>query len=103
MQMFYKNGGKPVEYKLATDPDEAEYWTTHRLKKSEIKIITECDRSTAANLRQEILDDIISREPNPSRKSATTADKVPQRRQATKPIYVKTRKTKQKTRRQSKR
>ena len=99
MQMFYKNDGKLVEYKLVTDPNEAEYWTTHRLKKSEIKIITERDRSTAANLRQEILDDIISREPNPSRKSATTADKVPQKRQATKPIYVKARQTKRQARR----
>lgn len=94
MQMFYKRDGWLVEYKLVTDPTEAMYWTTHRLKKSEIKIITQCDRETAAQLRQEILDDILSREPNPSKKSKAAADEVSQRRKAPQPIHVKTRKTK---------
>ena len=69
MQMFYKYGTKDVSYKLATDPPEATIWSTHRLKKSEIKLVTKTDRSTAAYLKQEILDDIISREPNPSKKT----------------------------------
>ena len=99
MQMLYKKDGKLVEYKLATDPNEAMYWTTHRLKKLEIKIMTQCDQTTAANLRQEILDDIISREPNPSKKSAPATDEVHKRRQAIKPQHVKERQTKQKARR----
>jgi hypothetical protein len=94
MQMLYKKDGKLVEYKLATDPNEAMYWTTHRLKKLEIKIMTQCDRSTAAQLRQEILDDILSREPNPSKKSAPSNNEVSQRRQSAQPIHVKTRKAK---------
>jgi hypothetical protein len=98
MQMFYKREGNTVEYKLVTDPAEATVWTTHRLKKSEIKIMTKCNRPTAAKLRQEILDDIISREANPTKKSAPSTDEVSQRRKAGKSEHAKTRKTKQKAR-----
>ena len=101
MQMLYKKDGKLVEYKLATDPPEAEIWTTHRLKKSEIKIVSKYDRSTAAHLRQEILDDILSREPNPSKKSTPPNDEISQRREARKSKHVKAGQTKQKVRRQS--
>ena len=103
MQMFYKRDGSLVEYKLVTDPKEATVWSTHRLKKSEIKIMTKADRTTAAKLREEILDDILGREPNPSKKSTSTTHEVPQRRKAPEPQHVKTRQTKQKARRQSKR
>ena len=94
--MFYKTDGSVVEYKLVTDPKEAAVWSTHRFKKSEIRIMTKCDRTTAAEYRQEILDDIISREPNPSKKSAPPADEISQRRKATEPQHVKARQTKQK-------
>ena len=82
MQMYYKRDGSAVEYKLVTDPQEATVWSTHRLKKSEIKIMTKCDRSTAAQYREEILSDILSREPNPSKKSSSSKDEVHQRRKA---------------------
>lgn len=97
MNMYYKREGKLIQYKLVTDPSEAEIWTTHRLKKSEIKIMTKCDRATAAEYRQEILDDILSREPNPSKKSAPAANEVQKRRKAAKPADAKTRQTKRKT------
>ena len=74
MQMLYKKDGNLVEYKLVTDPKEAMYWITHRLKKSEIKIMTQCDRTTAAKLREEILNEILSREANPSKKHSSTSD-----------------------------
>jgi len=80
--MYYKRDGSVVEYKLVTDPKEATVWSTHRLKKSEIKIMTKCDRSTAAQYREEILSDILSREPNPSKKSSSSKDEVHQRRKA---------------------
>jgi hypothetical protein len=99
MQMYYKRDGSVVEYKLVTDPKEATVWSTHRLKKSEIKIVTKCDRTTAAEYRQEILDDILSIEPNPSKKSAAAQDEISKRRQARQPQHVKARQTKQKTRR----
>ena len=82
MQMYYKRDVSVVEYKLVTDPKEATVWSTHRLKKSEIKIMTKCDRSTAAQYREEILSDILSREPNPSKKSSSSKDEVHQRRKA---------------------
>ena len=98
MQMFYKRNGSLVEYKIVTDPEEAMYWTTHRLKKSEIKILTQCDRATAAQIRQEILDDILSREPNPSKKRAPASNQVSQERKVTTFANVKKRKSQQKTR-----
>ena len=82
MQMYYKRDGSVVEYTLVTDPKEATVWSTHRLKKSEIKIMTKCDKSTAAQYREEILSDILSREPNPSKKSSPSKDEVRQRRKA---------------------
>jgi len=103
MQMVYKRNGSLVEYKLVTDPTEATVWTTHRLKKSEIKIMTKTDRTTAAQYREEILRDILSREPNPSKKSTSTTHEISERRKTPKPKHAKAGKTKQKTRRQSKR
>lgn len=99
MEMKYVHNGKTIQYQLMTDPAEAQYWTTHRLKKSEIKILTKCDRSTAALLREEILNDIISREPNPSKKSQAPKNEIQERRKSSKPQHVKARQTKQKARR----
>ena len=62
MKMIYKKNGEEIPYILQTDPKEAMYWTTHRLKKSDIKVKIKTDRSTAAVLRKEILDDITSTE-----------------------------------------
>jgi len=98
MHMYYKRDGSAVEYKLVTDPKEATVWSTHRLKKSEIKIMTKCDRTTAAEHKQEIFDDILSREPNPSKKSKAPDDEISQRRKARQPQYVETGKAKQKAR-----
>ena len=97
MRMLYKREGDSVEYKLETDPLEAEYWTTHRLKKSEIKIMTKCDRATAAAIREEILHDIICREPNPTKKLTPSPDQIPKKRKAAKQQHVKARQTKRKT------
>jgi len=59
MQMFYTNkDNQIIEYTLKTTPPEAMYWTTHNLKKSEIKLITKMPRAEAALTRQEILDAI---------------------------------------------
>ena len=98
MHMYYKRDGSKVEYKLVTDPKEATVWSTHRLKKSEIKIMTKCDRTTAAELRQEILDDILEREPNPSKKRPPPTDEVSKRRQSSAQQHAKARKAKQKAR-----
>tara|TARA_B100000497_G_scaffold128058_1_gene172896 strand:- start:66 stop:347 length:282 start_codon:yes stop_codon:yes gene_type:complete len=93
MNMFYGD----IEYTLVTDPLEAMYWSTYKLKKRDVKILTKASRTEAAKLRQEILDDIIQQEV-----SAST-DKIQERSQARVGKYVKTRQTKQKARGQSKR
>jgi hypothetical protein len=98
MHNYYKRNSEIVSYKLVTDPLEAIYWSTYRLKKSDVVLETKFDRSTTAEIKQEIFDDIISREPNPSKKSATSNDEVSQRRKTPKPQYVETGKTKQKAR-----
>lgn len=97
--MFYKRKGKFIEYAMSTDPREAMYWSTYRLQKGDISLVIKLDRSMTALLKQEILNDIISREPNPSKKSTPATDEVQKRRQAIKPQHVKEGQTKQKTRR----
>ena len=67
-------------YTLKTDPPDAMYWTTYRLKKTDVVLLDKLDKATTALVKQE----------------------VSQRREARKPQYVETRKTKQKTRRQNK-
>ena len=99
MKMLYRRHDEFIEYRLATEPVEAVLWSTYRLKKGEIFLKVKLDKKISADIRQEILDDIISREPNPSKKSTPPEDEISKRRQARKPIYVKTGKTKQKTRR----
>lgn len=76
MQQVYKNGSEIICYSLTTDPLEAMYWSTYRLKKSDVKLQGKFDRSTAAHLKQEILDDILSSEPNPSKKSTPDTKKT---------------------------
>ena len=58
MQHFYKNGSEIIEYKLVTDPPEAMYWSTYRLKKTDIKLVTKLDRSLVTEIKREIFDDI---------------------------------------------
>ena len=99
MRFTYARSPKEhFKYALKTDPPDAMYWTTYRLKKSDITLIDKFNRAMTADIKQEILDDIISREPNPSKKSATSNDEVSQRRKTPKPQYVETGKTKQKAR-----
>ena len=70
MKMLYRQQDEFIEYRLATDPVDAVLWSTHRLKKGEIFLKVKLDRKISADIRQEILDDILSREPNPTKKSA---------------------------------
>lgn len=80
MKMIYvPENGEEVQYELKTDPEEAQYWTTYRLKKSDIKIKSKADRSTAARLRGEILDDITSTE----KRDTKRPDKVSKKRSGT--------------------
>tara|TARA_Y100000289_G_C3842687_1_gene109369 strand:- start:242 stop:517 length:276 start_codon:yes stop_codon:yes gene_type:complete len=91
MKMIYMKNKKEIQYSLKTDPAEAQYWTTYRLKKSDIKLETKTDRSTAALLRKEILDDITSTE----KCNSKPPNKVSKKRSGTViRNHAKTRKTK---------
>ena len=81
------------------EQEECDLPTQDPLKKSDITLIDKFNRAMTADIKQEIFDDIISCEPNPSKKSTPPEDEISKRRQARKPIYVETGKTKQKTRR----
>ena len=60
---YKRPDGSVVEYKLRTDPPEALFWSTYKLKKSDIRIVTKgFDRAEATALRQEILDSINTHE-----------------------------------------
>jgi len=61
---YYKNDNEIYQYKLITDPPEAMYWSTYRLKKSHIKLQTPLDRTTTAQIKQEIFNDINETEQN---------------------------------------
>jgi|TARA_B110000438_G_scaffold74643_1_gene74742 hypothetical protein len=97
MKMLYRRQDEFIEYQLATDPVDAVLWSTHRLKKGEIFLKVKLDKKISADIRQEILDDILSREPNPSKKSAPTDNKIPKGRKSSKQQHAKARETKRKT------
>ena len=59
MKMIYLRNEVEIPYTLVTDPPEAMTWSTYRLKKSHIKLLTKFDRQEAAEIKQEILDDIL--------------------------------------------
>jgi hypothetical protein len=65
--MYARNPKEHFRYTLKTDPPDAIYWTTYRLKKSDIVLSDKFDRATTADIKQEIFDDIVSREPNPGK------------------------------------
>lgn len=57
-ESYYTNDDGVWAYELRTDPPEAAYWSTYKLKVSHVKVLSKADRSTAAALRAEILADI---------------------------------------------
>lgn len=70
MEMYHQTeDGKTIQYELRTDPPEAMYWTTYRLLKSHVHILTKLSKTDETKYRTEIYDDIIEREPNTRGKS----------------------------------
>jgi hypothetical protein len=101
-KMIYTKDNQQIEYTLKTNPPEATTWTTHQLKKTEIKIITKLNRTESVQIRQEIFDDIISREPNQRKKPKASDNKIQKRSKATNAENAKVGVKQQKTRRQNK-
>lgn len=59
---YIRDDGTHIEYEVATDPPEAAFWRTYRLKATHIKVIGKYDRSEKAALAREICNDIVQRE-----------------------------------------
>jgi hypothetical protein len=58
-EMFFTDiDGDVWQYELRTNPPEAMYWDTYKLKVTDIKILTDTNRETKTRVRQEIYRDI---------------------------------------------
>jgi len=62
---YVREDGTHIEYELATDPPEAAFWSTYRLKATHIKVIGKYDRSEKAALAREICNSIKEHEKPP--------------------------------------
>lgn len=63
MQMFFtRECGEVIEFTYSFPEDEWHH-TTRKLTKSDVKLITKKDRSKAALIRGEIVDEVMQREP----------------------------------------
>jgi hypothetical protein len=60
-EMFFRDiDGDLWQYELKTNPPEAVYWETYKLKLTDIKVISNADKETKRRIRQEIYKDIIN-------------------------------------------
>ena len=62
-EMFFVDiDGDKWQYELRTDPPQAVYWDTYKIKLRDIKIITKCSPEERKRLKGEILKDIKENE-----------------------------------------
>tara|TARA_B100000519_G_C14016319_1_gene331221 strand:- start:355 stop:570 length:216 start_codon:yes stop_codon:yes gene_type:complete len=60
-EMFFRDiDGDLWQYELKTDPPEAMYWETYKLKRTDVKVITDADAETKKRIQQEIYKDILN-------------------------------------------
>ena len=58
-EMFFTDiDGDVWQYELKTNPREAMYWDTYKLKVSDIKVLGSTDKETSKRVRLEIYKDI---------------------------------------------
>ena len=86
MQMWHKRkDGTLIEFVIVTDPPEALYWMTYKLKVADIRLVTKVPAKQNGNQR-EIYDDIVARERAPhtntvsEKRKATVRDNAKARR-----------------------
>ena len=66
MQMWHQRKDKTmIEFVIVTDPPEALYWTTYKLKVADIRLVTKVPSTDKTEIRREIYDDIVARERAP--------------------------------------
>lgn len=65
MEMWHKRkDGTIVEFLIRTDPPEALYWMTYKLKVTDIMLITKVPAEEKTKLRREIYDELAEKERN---------------------------------------
>lgn len=62
---YVRADGTHIEYELATDPPEAAFWSTYKLKSTHIKVVGNYDRSEKTALAKEICNSINEHEKAP--------------------------------------
>lgn len=92
---YVRDDGTTIEYKLKTDPPEAAFWTTYKLKPSHIKVVGKYDRKTKSALAKEICDEITRHEQ--SKPKPSIEDKIRKKRQAARRQHAEVGEKQQKT------
>lgn len=65
MQMWHRRkDGTIVEFLIRTDPPEALYWMTYKLKVSDIILVSKVAAGEKTKLRREIYDELVEKERN---------------------------------------
>ena len=76
MEMIYvRENGTMVMYALKTNPPEAAFYSTTKLKKTEIKILSKVPAGERVKIREEKFNDIVNTEGNPPSKT----DSIPKK------------------------
>jgi hypothetical protein len=98
MKMTYtRKKNETYEYVIKTDPPEAIYWSTTKLKKTDVHIKNIKDQKLRTKIRDEVFNDIVKTEGNPPQKPHRVSKKC----KTTIANDVKARKKQQKTRRRN--
>jgi len=63
-QMFFTYQDITYRYELHTDPPEAMYWSTYRIKPSQLKIFDANGKQVFGEAKEQLLNDIDSERPN---------------------------------------
>jgi len=62
-EMFFTDiDGDVWQYELKTNPPEAMFWETYKLKPMDIKVLAEVNKETRVRVRKEIYKDITDSE-----------------------------------------
>lgn len=74
---YIRDDGTHIEYELATDPPEAAFWKTYKVKANHIKVVGKYDRSEKAALAREICNSILEHEKPPPKPKQPKVRKRP--------------------------
>ena len=93
MQMWHERKNKSlIQFTIVTDPPEALYWTTYKLKVADVRLVTKVPKEEKTHIRREIYEDIVARE------AAPHTNALPKKRKGTVSDNAKTRRKQQKAR-----